>query len=92
MESLVKTVKAALDDLDKSREAFARLGVENESMKATKYKVDTMIERETRVLEELNRGLEKAEAHSNKLKEQVRLISYDIRMYGNYNRNMYIFV
>lgn len=68
---LMKTVKDASDDLEKSREAFAKLGTENESMKATKSKVESTIEREAHVLEELQRGLDKAKEHSDKLKEQV---------------------
>lgn len=71
MDILTKTVKDAFDDLEKSREAFAKLGTENESMKDTKSKVESTIERETLVFEELQRGLDKAKQHSDKLKEQV---------------------
>lgn len=71
MEMLMKTVKEALDDIKQSKDAFAKLGAENEIMKATKFKVETAIEKETRVLEELQRGLDKAKEHSNRLKEQV---------------------
>lgn len=71
MEMLMKTVKEALDDIKQSKDAFAKLGAENEIMKATKSKVETAIEKETRVLEELQRGLDKAKEHSNRLKEQV---------------------
>lgn len=71
METLTKTVKDALDDLEKSRESFAKLGTENESMKATKSKIDSTIEREARVLEEIQIGLDKAKAHSDNLKQQV---------------------
>lgn len=42
-------------------------------MKATKAKVDSVIEREARVIEELRNGLSKAKEHSDKLKEQVFL-------------------
>jgi len=71
MEMLMKTVKEALDDIKQSKDAFAKLGAENEIMKATKFKVETAIEKETRVLEELQRGLDKAKEHSNRLREQV---------------------
>jgi len=78
MDLLMKTVKDASDDLEKSREAFAKLGTENESMKATKSKVESTIEREAHVLEELQRGLDKAKEHSEKLKEQVYACIYII--------------
>lgn len=71
MDNLMKTVKEAFDDLHKSREAFAKLGTENESMKATKSKVDDVIEREVLVLEKIQLGLNEAKEHSDKLKEQV---------------------
>lgn len=71
LDVLVKTVNNASNDLEKSREEFAKLGTENESMKAIKSKVESTIERETLVLEELQRGLDKAKAYADKLKEQV---------------------
>jgi len=71
MEMLMKTVKETVDDIKQSKDAFAKLSAENELMKATKFKVETAIEKETRVLEELQRGLDKAKEHSNRLKEQV---------------------
>lgn len=71
IEILMKTVKEASDDLKKSKDAFAQLGAENESMKATKSKVESAIEKETRVLVELQRGLDKAKEHSDALKMQV---------------------
>lgn len=74
MENLTKMVKEAIDDLGKSREAFAKIGIENESMKATKSSVDKAIEVEIRALEELQRGISKAKEHSDKLKVQVTLI------------------
>lgn len=67
----MKTVKEAFNDLHESREAFAKLGTENESMKATKSKVDDVIEREVRVLEKIQHGINQAKEHSDKLKEQV---------------------
>jgi len=71
MEILMKTVKEALDDIKKSKDAFANLSAENESMKATKSKVESAIEEENRKLEEVQRGLDKAKEHSDRLKEQV---------------------
>lgn len=73
IDNLMKIVKEALNDLNKSREAYTKLGTENESMKATKSKVDSTIEKETKVLEEIHRGVNKAKDHSDKLKQQVRL-------------------
>ncbi|VVC44657.1 Hypothetical protein CINCED_3A025090 [Cinara cedri] len=74
MDNLMKTVKEAADDLHKSSEAFAKLGLENESMKAIKSKVDSEIEREVRVLEALQIGITEAKEHSEKLKEQADLM------------------
>jgi len=68
---LMKTVKEASDDIKKSKDAFANLGAENESMKATKSKVESAIEEENRKLEEVQRGLDAAKEHSDRLKEQV---------------------
>lgn len=73
MDNLMKTIIEASDDLGNSKSAFAKLIDENISMKVTKSKVDAAINRETRVFEELQRGLDKAKDHSDKLKEQVRL-------------------
>lgn len=74
MENLTKLVKEAVSDLEKSREAFAKIGVENESLKAIKSSVDKAIEVEVRALEELQRGISSANEHSDKLKEQVNFI------------------
>lgn len=71
MENLTKTVKEASNDLDKTRDAFAKLSMEIISMKSTKSKVDDTISNEKIALEELQRGLDKAKEHSDKLKEQV---------------------
>lgn len=71
MENFMKTVKEASNDIKKSKDAFANLGAENESMKATKSKVESAIEEENRKLEELQRGLNAAKEHSDRLKEQV---------------------
>lgn len=79
MENLTKTTKEASDNLEKSRTAFAKLGVENESMKATKSKVETAIKNEIKVHEELQRGLDKAKDHANKLKEQVNVFYLKIK-------------
>jgi len=71
MEILMKTVKEALDDIKKSKDAFANIGAENESLKATKSRVESAIEIEQRKLEEVKRGLDAAKEHSDRLKEQV---------------------
>jgi len=71
MEILMKTVKEALDDIKKSKDAFANIGVENISLKASKSRVEAAIEEEKRILEEVKRGLDAAKEHSDKLKEQV---------------------
>lgn len=72
MESLTNTVKEAFEDLEKSRKAFAILGTENESMKAIKSKFDSAIEKEKSVIDELQRGLDLAKVHSDKLQSQVK--------------------
>lgn len=76
MEILIKTVKEALDDIKKSKDAFANIGAENVSLKAAKSKVESAIEVEQRKLEEVKRGLDAAKEHSDRLKEQVFLFYY----------------
>lgn len=71
IDNLMKMVKDASNDLNKSRELFAKLSTENESMKAIKSKVDSKIEKEAQVLEELQKGIDKTKEHSNNLKQQV---------------------
>lgn len=75
LDDLMKTIKEASDDLGNSTDAFAKIGTDNESMKATKAKVDSVIEKEARVIEELRNGLSKAKEHSDKLNEQVWLFT-----------------
>jgi len=71
MDILMKTVKEALDDIKKSKDAFANIGAENESLKATKTRVESAIEIEQQKLDEVKRGLDLAKEHSDRLKEQV---------------------
>lgn len=84
MDSLKKTVNEASDNLEKSREAFAKLGIENESMKDIKSSVESAIKKETLVLEELQKGLDKAKNHSTQLKTQVRLFYFQCTGYYYY--------
>eukprot|EP00102_Acyrthosiphon_pisum_P016424 XP_008187385.2 PREDICTED: laminin subunit alpha [Acyrthosiphon pisum] len=74
MEILMKTVKEALDDIKKSKDAFANIGAENVSLKDAKYSVESTIEIEQRKLEEVKRGLDAAKEHSDRLKEQADLM------------------
>lgn len=84
MENLMKTVKEANNDLDKTREAFATLNMEFVSMRTIKSKVNDTITNEKIVLDELQIGVDKAKEHSDKLKEQViltNLIHLNIILY-----------
>lgn len=73
MDNLMKKTKEASDDLQKSRTAFAKIGVENQSIKYTRSQVESAIRDAEKAHEELQRGLDKAQDHANKLKEQVTL-------------------
>lgn len=67
----MKTIKEASDDLGNSSSAFDKLADNNVAIKRTKSKIDEAIDREANVFEELQRGLNKAKDHSDKLMEQV---------------------
>lgn len=76
VENLSKTVKEAFDDLTKSTDAFAKLGTENESVLATKSRVESETEKELKLIEDLQKKFEAAKKHSDELREQVQFIFY----------------
>ncbi|XP_050541070.1 laminin subunit alpha [Daktulosphaira vitifoliae] len=71
MGNLTKLAKDALSNLENSRQTFAKLGLENESMKAIKSKVNSALGAEEKKIEELQVGINKAQYHANTLKEQA---------------------
>lgn len=90
VESLFKTLKEIYDDLTKSTDAFAKLGTENESILATKSRVDSEIEKESQLIEDQQRQFETAKKHSDELREQVKFIFYrlDIHFTNSAHNNL----